>query len=100
MEQDTQVLVVLALGIVALCVIARCSGRKLSAAEQIAFGLLVGGVLEPSLAEMPVGEAVQFERQGYFCPDPTSRSDAPWCSTARSSYATPGQSCRWWVILL
>jgi glutaminyl-tRNA synthetase len=25
---------------------------------------------------MPVGEAVQFERQGYFCPDPTSRSDA------------------------
>jgi glutaminyl-tRNA synthetase len=25
---------------------------------------------------MPVGEAVQFERQGYFCPDSTSRSDA------------------------
>ena len=49
MEQDTQVLVVLALGIVALCVIARCSGRKLSAAEQIAFGLLVGGALVPAL---------------------------------------------------
>jgi len=23
-----------------------------------------------------VGEAVQFERQGYFCPDLASRSDA------------------------
>ena len=40
MEQDTQVLVVLAQGIVALGVIARYSGGKLSAAEQIAFGLL------------------------------------------------------------
>jgi glutaminyl-tRNA synthetase len=28
------------------------------------------------LAEMPVGEAVQFERLGYFCPDSTSRTDA------------------------
>jgi len=27
------------------------------------------------LAEMPVGEAVQFERLGYFCPDPTSGPD-------------------------
>jgi glutaminyl-tRNA synthetase len=25
---------------------------------------------------MPVGEAVQFERQGYFCADPASRPDA------------------------
>ncbi len=25
--------------------------------------------VEPALAEAPVGEAVQFERQGYFCPD-------------------------------
>ena len=49
MEQDTQVLVVLALGIVVLCVIARCSGRKLSAGEQIAFGLLGGGVLVPAI---------------------------------------------------
>ena len=49
MEQDTQVLVVLALGIVALCVIARYSGRKLSAAEQIAFGLLVGGAPVPAI---------------------------------------------------
>ena len=27
---------------------------------------------EPSLAQMPLGAAVQFERQGYFCPDPDS----------------------------
>jgi glutaminyl-tRNA synthetase len=31
--------------------------------------------LEPSLMAVPVGEAVQFERQGYFCPDPDSRPD-------------------------
>jgi glutaminyl-tRNA synthetase len=35
-----------------------------------------GALLEPSLAEMPVGEAVQFERLGYFCPDPASGPDA------------------------
>jgi glutaminyl-tRNA synthetase len=33
-----------------------------------------GALLEPSLAETAVGEAVQFERQGYFCPDLTSGS--------------------------
>src|SRR5690349_7850988 len=38
--------------------------------------VLSDALLEPSLVEMPVGEAVQFERQGYFCPDPTSRSGA------------------------
>jgi glutaminyl-tRNA synthetase len=38
--------------------------------------VLSGALLEPSLAEMPVGEAVQFERLGYFCPDPASGSDA------------------------
>jgi glutaminyl-tRNA synthetase len=31
--------------------------------------------LEPSLAAVPVGQAVQFERQGYFCPDTNSRPD-------------------------
>ena len=55
--------------------------------------VLSGALLEPSLAEMPVGEAVQFERLGYFCPDPRA-ARTPWCSTARSSCATPGQSCR------
>jgi glutaminyl-tRNA synthetase len=29
-------------------------------------------VVEPALAELPVGETVQFERLGYFCPDPDS----------------------------
>ena len=32
--------------------------------------------LEPALAATNSAEPVQFERQGYFCPDPTSRSDA------------------------
>ncbi len=31
--------------------------------------------LEPSLAQAVPGEALQFERQGYFCADPDSRSD-------------------------
>ncbi len=33
-------------------------------------------LVEPSLAEAPVGETVQFERLGYFCPDPDSRPGA------------------------
>ena len=32
----------------------------------------ITGYLEPSLREVPVGEAVQFERVGYFCPDTDS----------------------------
>jgi glutaminyl-tRNA synthetase len=28
--------------------------------------------VEPALAAMKSGEAIQFERQGYFCPDPDS----------------------------
>ena len=34
--------------------------------------VLQGCMVEPSLAELPVGETVQFERLGYFCPDPDS----------------------------
>ncbi|MAO93009.1 MAG: glutamine--tRNA ligase [Rhodospirillaceae bacterium] len=33
--------------------------------------------LEPSLTEIPVGETVQFERQGYYCVDPDSTTDKP-----------------------
>jgi glutaminyl-tRNA synthetase len=33
--------------------------------------------LEPSLAAAAVGEAVQFERQGYFCRDPDSTPKRP-----------------------
>ncbi len=34
-------------------------------------------MLEPALADVPVGETVQFERLGYFCADPDSTADAP-----------------------
>ena len=40
--------------------------------EQLANG---APAFQPSLAEMPVGEAVQFERLGYFCADPASGPD-------------------------
>ena len=33
--------------------------------------------LEPALADVAPGETVQFERQGYFCPDPDSTPDRP-----------------------
>jgi glutaminyl-tRNA synthetase len=36
--------------------------------------VLRGCLVEPSLADVPVGETVQFERLGYFCPD---RDSAP-----------------------
>ncbi len=35
-----------------------------------------GAMLEPALAETPVGETVQFERLGYFTPDLDSRPGA------------------------
>ncbi len=34
--------------------------------------VLRGCLVEPLLADVPVGETVQFERLGYFCPDPDS----------------------------
>ncbi len=33
-------------------------------------------LVEPSLADVPVGETVQFERLGYFCPDSDSKPGA------------------------
>jgi glutaminyl-tRNA synthetase len=33
------------------------------------------GLVEPALAEAAIGEAVQFERQGYFCRDPDGGPD-------------------------
>jgi glutaminyl-tRNA synthetase len=33
-------------------------------------------LVEPSLAELPIGQTVQFERLGYFCPDPDSSPGA------------------------
>jgi glutaminyl-tRNA synthetase len=38
--------------------------------------VLSGALVEPALADAPAGVAVQFERQGYFCPDLSSRPDA------------------------
>ena len=38
--------------------------------------VLPGAFVEPSLADVPVGETVQFERLGYFCPDPDSAPGA------------------------
>ena len=38
--------------------------------------VLRGCLVEPSLADVPAGETVQFERLGYFCPDPDSAPDA------------------------
>ena len=38
--------------------------------------VLTGCRLEPALAQAATGVAVQFERQGYFCPDPESRPGA------------------------
>ncbi|MBT6094259.1 MAG: glutamine--tRNA ligase/YqeY domain fusion protein [Rhodospirillaceae bacterium] len=38
---------------------------------------LSGCMLEPSLLEFQPGETVQFERLGYFCPDPDGTPDAP-----------------------
>jgi glutaminyl-tRNA synthetase len=39
--------------------------------------IVQGAMLEASLAEAPLGETVQFERLGYFTPDPDSRPGAP-----------------------
>jgi glutaminyl-tRNA synthetase len=32
-------------------------------------------LVEPALASATIGQAVQFERQGYFCADPDSTPD-------------------------
>ena len=37
--------------------------------------ILQGCLVEPALAAANTAETVQFERTGYFCPDPDSRSD-------------------------
>ena len=39
--------------------------------------VLTNCFVEPALADAPAGETVQFERLGYFCPDPDSAPGAP-----------------------
>jgi len=38
--------------------------------------VVAGALAEASLADVPAGETVQFERLGYFCPDPDSAPGA------------------------
>jgi len=51
-------------------------GRDLFADLNPASETIVRGFVEASLADVPVGETVQFERLGYFCPDPDSAPGA------------------------
>ncbi|HEY7243485.1 MAG TPA: glutamine--tRNA ligase/YqeY domain fusion protein [Xanthobacteraceae bacterium] len=37
--------------------------------------LITDARVEPALVNAQPGEAIQFERQGYFCPDPSSTAD-------------------------
>ncbi len=59
--------------------------------------VLTGCFVEPSLASSTVGEAVQFERTGYFCADPDGTAGLPVFNRTvglRDSYAkvkTPGR---------
>ncbi len=39
--------------------------------------ILPDALVEPSLADLPIGETVQFERLGYFTPDPDSAPGRP-----------------------
>jgi glutaminyl-tRNA synthetase len=39
--------------------------------------VLVGCQVEPALADLPIGETVQFERLGYFARDPDSTPGHP-----------------------
>ncbi len=39
--------------------------------------VVTGAFVEPALAGAAVGETVQFERLGYFCPDPDSTPEHP-----------------------
>jgi len=39
--------------------------------------IIPNALIEPSLADFPVGERVQFERLGYFCLDPDSTAAKP-----------------------
>ena len=53
-------------------------GRDLFGDLNPASETVLGGCLvEPSLVGAPVGETVQFERLGYFCPDPDSTPAHP-----------------------
>jgi glutaminyl-tRNA synthetase len=48
-------------------------GDALADLNPASLDVLAGALVEPSLRDSPVGEPVQFERTGYFAPDPDSR---------------------------
>lgn len=45
--------------------------------EPLSETVLDGCYVEPALADAPIGQTVQFERLGYFCPDPDSTPERP-----------------------
>ena len=51
-------------------------------------------LVQPALSELAVGETVQFERLGYFCPDPGLDARTARLQAAPSASGTPGQSSR------
>jgi len=53
------------------------SGDFLNDLNPDSLQVLSGCKLEPNLADLELGETVQFERQGYFCLDTESTPDAP-----------------------
>ena len=47
----------------------------LEAMNPLSLDVLSNCMLEPSLADVPAGTTVQFERLGYFCADPDTTND-------------------------
>ena len=52
-------------------------GEFLDSINPDSLQVLQGCKLEPSLAAWPTGDAVQFERLGYFAPDPDGTPEKP-----------------------
>lgn len=55
----------------------RESGSFLDYLNPDSLQVITGAKLEPALAQSPAGTTVQFERIGYFCPDPDGTPDRP-----------------------
>ena len=53
------------------------SGDYLDNINQESFNVLTDCMLEPALAEAPVGGTLQFERLGYYCADPDGTPERP-----------------------
>ena len=52
-------------------------GDVMADINPVSMEVLTGCLLEPALASSPEGEAVQFERLGYFCRDRDSTAAKP-----------------------